>query len=653
MPEYTGYARDDIKASDAELVTKAEALLRQGRDHRQGLRETIWDRVRLQYEGAHWDTEATEDPTADLTVVNLSFATIQTIKPYITDREPRFFLEPFSSDATRLSAALQEVFLNRIWRHPPVGAQAALRAAAFDFLTFGDGFLKGTYTVATRMGATGIEADRIELHVDRVSPWDVWIDPYAQEIATARWAAHRVWLTEEEAEADERFDIPAGFAYTDSRVDDDDRSHRTNAGLIDEQRWVEMIEFYDMANGIMLAFPARSTTGGDEHASKQLPWRVVEDMALPIVQIPNYDIPDSPWHIGELENITKLQEELNKTRSELMTHRRRNVAKTFIRKDAIDPQAEAALQSPIVNEIVEIQTQEPLQNVVIPYQGTPLTADNYQASNEIKDDIREITGITEYQRGIAPEITRTATEASIMDAAANTKLQSKLTAIEEAARRLGVILLGIAREVFPQTEADEWALFIGGDEAHRLAGLSQEADAGAAYQGGDVQGAMDIMSQQLPTEVTVQPTNDMFVGQYEVLVEVGSTEYRDPKLRQERMESMFFQLVEVAPTLQQLGVNIDMNRVARLWLESTDIIDVDSLLAPPAQGPPGGGMPPPGEAPPPGDEEALMAEAMAAMGGGAPPPIGGPPLPPPEEVPMTENTGMLETGQIAPTALGP
>ena len=635
MPEYTGYAREEIKASDAELVTKAEALLRQGRDHRMSMREQIWDRVRMQYEGAHWDRESVEDPTADLTVVNLSFATIQTIKPYITDREPRFFLEPFSSDATRLSAALQEVFLNRIWRHPPVGAQSALRSAAFDFLTFGDGFMKGTYTVATRYTGTEEEVERIELHVDRVSPWDIWIDPYAQEIATARWAAHRVWMTQEEAELDERFDIPADFAFTDRRVDEEERTNRSNAGLTDEQNWVELVEFYDLSNGIMLAFPARSTAGGSEHSSKQLPWRVVDDMALPIVQIPNYDIPDSPWHIGELENITKLQEELNKTRSELMTHRRRNVAKTFIRKGLMSPDAEAALQSPIVNEIVEIETQEPLQNVVIPYQGTPLTADNYQASNEIKDDIREITGITEYQRGIAPEITRTATEASIMDAAANTKLQSKLTAIEEAARRLGVILLGISREVFPQTEPDEWAMFIGGDEAQRLARMSQETSAGAAYESGDVTGAMDIMGQQLPNEVEVKPTDDMFTGQYEVLVEVGSTEYRDPKLRTERLETMFFSLLEAGPALQQMGVNVDMSRMLRLWLESTDIIDVDSLLA---GAPPGM---PPGEMMP--EEEMPVEDEMAGLM---------PPMPSPDEMAMTGNTGMLDTGQIAPAVPG-
>lgn len=621
MPQYTGYPRDKIEAADAELVTRALALLEEGKAHRQSERESTWNYVKSQYRGAQWSAEDLADPTADLTVVNISFGTIQTIKPYITGQEPRFFLEPFSSDATRLSAALQEVFLNRIWRHPPVGAQMGLRSAAFDFLTYGDGFLKGTYTVATRQNSEGDEEKSIELHVDRVNFWDVWIDPYALSLDDARWVAHRIWLTQQEAEGDERLKIPASFNFSDRRVDDDDRENRSNAGLSDGQKWVQLIEFYDVIAGIMVCFPYH---GPSDQAAATVPWRIVDDMALPIVQVPNYDISDSPWHMGELENISKLQVELNKTRSELMTHRRRNVAKTFVRKGTLDPDAESALQSPIVNEIVEIDTQEPLQNVVIPYQTTPLTADNYQASQEIKDDIREITGITEYQRGIAPDITRTATEASIMDAAANVKLQSKLTSIEEAARRMGSILLGICREVFPQTDADEWAMFVGGDEAQRLARIAQGDVASSQYESGDVVGAMDTMSAELPTETEVKPTAEMFSGDYEVLVEVGSTEYRDPKMRQERLQEMFFNLANIAPQLQQMGVNVDLGRMLRMWLESTDIIDVDSLLAAPP-------MPQPGM----GEQGALPEEGI-------------PGEPPPEEQQLTSNTGMLETGQIAP-----
>ena len=633
MPEVTGYPRDP-EAADKKKIEQCLELLRQGQDHRRTVREDIWQMVIKQYRGDHWSDAATEDPTADLTVVNMSFATIQTIKPYITGQEPKFHLEPFSSDATRLSAALQEVFLNRLWRHPPVGAQAALKSATFDYLLLGDGFTKATYGISqTYGGDEGEPNDKAHVFVDRVTPWDVWIDPYSDAIDNARWVAHRIWLTEDEAKLDQRLSIPSSFEFTDDR-EIAAESVRSNAGLSAGQRWVELVEFYDVTNGVMYCFPISGSDAAKTAAD--IPWQVVEEKKVPLVQMPNYDINDSPWHMGDLEQIGKLQHELNKTRSELMTHRRRNRAKVAIRKGAFGDDAIVALQSPIVNEIVEIDSQEPLQNVLSVIQLQPISSDNYQASNEIKDDIREITGVTEYQRGIAPEITRTATEASIMDAASNVKLQSKLSSVEEAARRLGVIILGIAREIFPNTAFDEWAMFIGGDEAQRLARLAQSEAANTAMNENNYAGAADIASQQLPTEVEAVPSPEMFKGEYEVLVEIGSTEYRDPKLREERLRNMFFEIADRAPMLAQMGVNVDLNKILRSWLESTDILDVDAMfqqqvpVEQAAQMPPEAGGPQPEQVPP-----------GMNTGGGIPP----------ELAQMIGNTGMLDTGQVSPNAL--
>jgi hypothetical protein len=199
---------------------------------------------------------------------------------------------------------------------------------------------------------------------------------------------------------------------------------------------------------------------------------------------------------------------------------------------------------------------------------------------------------------------------------------------------MGVILLGIAREVFPETDPDEWAMFIGGDEAQRLARLSQSDQAAKAFGAGDIAQAAQISNQVLPDQVEAKPTNEMFIGEYEVLVEVGSTEYRDPKLKEERLREMFFALVEAAPMLQQMGVQIDMSRVARLWLESTDIIDVDSILTA------AGGPNTPGLGAPPQQGLGLPPQAAALLNGSA--------QPAPEELAGLGNTGQLETGQVAP-----
>jgi len=643
VPTNIGYAVEEITPTHAKAVTDARSLLQAGMEHRAARREGTWKLVSKQYEGKQWDLDAVEDPSADLTVVNVSFATVQTIKPYITGNEPRFYLEPFSTDATRTSAALQEVFLNRLWRHPPVGAQTALRQAVFDYLKMGDGFAKTTYTIDPIKVALDEEEDVASIHVDRISPWDIWIDEYATGIHDARWIAHRIWKTQREVKDDGRYTIPPGFIFADRQTasaDDEGRADRTNITQADDDQWVELIEFYDVTDRIMYAFPRNS-------AESDMPWQVLETVELPIVQLPNYELDNSPWHMGDLEQISKLQSELNKTRSELMTHRRRNVAKLAMKKGAVGDSAKAALKSPIVNEIVEIDTQEQLSSVFMPINMPPITADNYGASAEIKDDIREITGITEYQRGIAPEITRTATEASIMDASANVKLTAKLTIVEEAARQLGTLILNIAREVFPKTRFEEWAMFIGGDEAKRLNRMAQADEAAALQEQGLDMQAAEVTQQPITERADLQPSAAMFVGEYEVLVQIGSTEYRDPKLREERLREMFFAMLEAAPQLQQMGIQFDLGHMLRLWMEATDLTDIDSLLGGAAAG----------QDPAAGQQD-MMAQMMAQMGQGAPPgapPGGGGPPPPPPGVDPTmaqspANTGMLESGEIAPAA---
>ncbi len=645
MARTVGFPVNKINASHAKMLKSARESLKAGIEHRQARREDIWRITKNQYEARQWSVDDRSDESADLTTVNVSFATIQTIKPYITGNEPRFYLEPFSSDATRTAAALQEVFLNRLWRHPPVGAQDAMKQAVFEFLTYGDGFVKATYTIDPVMVSLGEEDDKANIHVDKISIWDIWIDQYASTLAEARWVAHRIWSTKRQVLEEDRYTVPKDFVFADrqSESNDEGRRDRTNLDLADGDEWVELIEYYDIIDRRLITFPR---SAGDT----DLPWQVVDEVTIPIVQLPNYELPDSPWHMGDLEQIKDLQDELNKTRSELMTHRRRNVAKLVIRKGVMGTTAKDALRSPIVHEVVEIDSAEPLDSIFQAVQLPPISADNYAASQEIKDDIREITGITEYQRGIGSQVSRTATEASIMDASANVKLTSKLTVVENAARQLGVVILGIARDVFPETRFEEWALFIGGDEAKRLNRMALSDQAASLQESGDPAGAAQVINQDVSERADLQPSPAMFIGEYEVLVQIGSTEYRDPKLREERLRDMFFSLLEASPLLAQSNVQIDMQHMLRLWLESTDLTDVDSLVsgtsgAPSQQeqiatqaaadGAPGT----PGPAP--GTPQGLDAILQGLQGGGANPQVSQTP----------DNTGMLASGEVSSNSL--
>ena len=634
MGSTAGYAVQSITSADRKAAEKMRDELEIARTFRQ-TREKIWRQSERQYAGKMWRS-ADDDPTADLINVNVSFSTINTILPHLTGMSPEFMVEPFSGNATVKNARLQQAFLNRMWRKQSVGAQMALKAATWDYLVYGDGYLKTTWKIADRLVNIDETAEVVEMFVDRLSPWDVWTDPNATSLSSARWCAVRVWTTETEAREDDTLRIPAKFGFTtidptkddDQGISDGDRTYHATASA---NKWVVLYEFYDLIEKKLYVVPEE----GDA-----LPWKIVEGIELPISQIPNYTIPQSPYHMGDLEQIYSIQREIDKTRSQAITHRKRNVSKVFVRKDALSPEAENALTSSIVGEMVPIEGDVPLGDLVQAMQLAPLPAESYSLATQAQQDIYEITGVSDYQRGSAPQITRTATEAQIMQGSSNVKIDAKLNDVEEALRQVGQLILGIAEDVFPMTDVDEMSMFIGGIDAQQINQLQAGDEAQAALESGDADTARAIADTAgLYGEATLTPTDEIFEGEYEVTVAHTSTDATSPQAKQAKFESVVSMLAELYPLLRQTGVNVDMGRVVRLWLEATGIPGAEAILsgAPgqpspeemqaqaSAQGAPGGGN---GAVPP---------ELMAMLGGAQ----GGAPGPPAAPI-GPDNSGSLD-----------
>ena len=526
MPDFVGY-EGDIPATTSDVVRFARERIEGAKQFRRRNRENLWRRSERQYKGDHWGEGFDQDPAASLITVNVSFSTVNTIRPFVTSNEPRFLVEPYSLDSLVSRARLQQAWLNRFWRSAESGAQPALSLGVEDQLIYGDGFLKMSYEFGDKQTGPDTFADIVQITVDKVSPWDVWLDPNADGLFNSRYVFHRIFLTRAEMEADEeRYgnvdldSLPWGnVAWTSDDIarNQEDRTFSTSD-------WMVLLEYYDLVDETsMLLVDAQDTPV----------LRFRTNVRPPIVQLPNYRIPNSPYHIGELEQVWPIQRELNMARSELATHRRRNVAKYFAKKDALGPDGLAGLQSPIVGEIIFVDGEGPIQDIVKPAIVAGLPAEAYASADQALRDVYEITGVNEYQRGAAPEIRRTATEASIIEGASNVKTTAKLAGVELAARAAGTIILAIAKAVFPETDIDEMGLFLTGDEAQRavravdgeqIAGM---VDAGAAPE--DLLAAgQSLQSQGISQDVELRPTEEMFIGEYEVFVESNSTELRNP-----------------------------------------------------------------------------------------------------------------------------
>lgn len=610
-----------------EAVDLARQKLVAGQNYRSQMRERTWQQSERQYEGDHWSGAYVDDLGADLITVNMSFSTVNTIVPYVTASDPNFLVSPYSGDASVRNAMLQEALLNRMWRSRKLAGNRHVTDQTVDALIYGDGWLKVGFNINERRVSEQDYAEIAELWVQRVSPWDVWIDPTSDGLHNARWIAQRLLIPKATLQADKTYknthdDNVSFSAHTDTATSGKDDSVRFAQEVFDGSEYAVLYEFTDLVARTAITF-----------SDGELPLRVVEDIGDALwVQMSNYRIPNSPYHMGELEQLWALQRELNKTRTHMINHRARNVQKFLVRDGVLEPAAIAALRSNIVNDVVFVKGTEPLENMIQPAQVPGLQADVYNISDLVQRDIYEISGVNEYLRGATPEIRRTATEATIIEGASNIKTQAKLRMVENAVKEAGFLLLGIARDVFPLTAYDEIQLFLTGRQAESVgkAVLGDEINQLMGQPSPDMAqvGALQAQLAGPPQDLAISPSPDIFVGEYEVEVEQASTEMRNPQMRFEKARSLAGEAVAMAPALMQFGVNLNLKRFLELLYEAASIDDIDALFLP---GP--GGVP----APTPPMGQPATGQPPGPPPGGMPPQQAGPP----QELIDALNSGMM------------
>ena len=615
--------RRNLKVADQDFLKKIKTKLSDAQEFRRTTRETAWKSNEKRYLGEQWPYLG-DDRTAEAIVVNKIFSTISTIVPFIAEGDIEFLAEAQSGTANSSSAKLISLWLNRMWRTNKFDGQRHTTKAAWDALVYGDGFLSAAYDIKVQVirGPDGKALARSDTRVaefllENVSPWDVWMDRYATGLWDARWYFRRFLVPVEVARADPRYYFRDDIATMDT-VDsfEDGRFYRMNRREGEEAMAV-LFEYYDADTEQLIVFSETS----------ELPHMWLDHVARNLTQLPNHPIPNLPYHMSEVEQINALQDELNKTRTQMLTFRKRNVPKIVYDKNSFDAVALSALQSSIVYAGVPVDAAsgsiKDLFEIIGP---PPMPEDVYNVAAVISGDMDEITGVNEYLRGQMSEIRRTATEASIIEGSSNTKIRHKLAVVERAIREVGQCFLELAAEVLPTTETRELELYLTGEEA--VAAL--------------IAGGQDIYDEagQINDALLV-PVPQLFQGKYEVFVQAGSSELRNPAVKEQKMHKLVTTLVASYPLLVQAGVYVDLTKALRLWLEALGITDTNSILSSPQAMAMA--------------EQQMVAQMMlgqsggmagpgAGMGGGQEDMIGQPNAAgaaPPQALPAPSNSGMI------------
>ena len=485
--------------------------------------DSTWKRLVDLYRGRHYEYVSDEDRL----LVNIAFSTVNVIAPSVSVNYPKIAVNATKpEDAPK--ALITEAVINYWWRHYNVKPE--FRRAVKDFLVCGHGWLKCGYRYVEeeQVGQTDEASDTTEggettsitvitedrPFVERVSPFDVFVDPDATSMRDVKWIAQRVRRPMAEVRADKRYSkkVREKVAPTaGSRFVDEPGKRRIHD---DNHSYVEVWEFYDVRSKTMSVF----ADSGDQFliAPKKMPYA----FGHPFVMIRNYDVPDHFYPLGDLEAIEPLQRELNETRTQMMNHRKRFSRKYLFKESAFDTDGRNALESDYDNVLVPVSGDESLGNVVAPFPAVITPPEFYNQSELIQGDVEQITGVSEYQRGALPEIRRTATEAAIMQDAANARAADKLATIEGAIQQVASRMVALAQQ------------FMTGEQVARVTG-----------------------SDGVPMWITFD--RDYIAGNFDYEVEAGSTAPNNESFRRQ----MALQMVDAMAPFASAGV-VNVERLA-------------------------------------------------------------------------------------------
>lgn len=472
------------KKDDGAGVQHKRSLLKAAKDYREKIE---WDRKASDFIKVYANQYPYEelDDYEDIVVPNMVFSTVNVIVPSVAVNNPEILVYADQQE-DEMFAEVAEAMLNHQWRQGRV--QPEVRDATKDSVITGLGWAKVTWEyveeevdrpaeeivaeVTQRIGAkraaiqespeledrfpsdeeivknidkkaTQVKFDRPK--VQRISPFDVFVDPDVDVMRDARWIAHRMFVPLSEARANEDWSATVRAALKPTRRsearDKVDVAPDRESGVEHEEAFVEVYEFYDLLTGQMCVF-AESTPG-----YLQEPEDSVFDAGHPFVLLTNYEVPERFFPMGDVEPIFPLQLELAMVRTAQINDRKRGRRITLIREDALGSEGVEDLRDGKDNVMIKVIRKDiGFDDVFQQISSQGLQPEWYRADQQAMEDINTVSGVAEYMRGGAADIRRTATEVGVMADMANARSSDKLSKVEDFMSQIAERMLVLSQK---------------------------------------------------------------------------------------------------------------------------------------------------------------------------------------------------------------
>tara|TARA_Y100000310_G_scaffold283502_1_gene305519 strand:- start:3250 stop:5022 length:1773 start_codon:yes stop_codon:yes gene_type:complete len=414
-----------------------------------------WGRFYSLYAGRHWDKARPEWMSEP--VVNLTFSTIETILPILTDNRPQISVIPFEPGDIDIARVLSEI-VQYLWEHNDMDIK--LPKIVKNVLIFGNGFIKVDWDPTAREGLG-------EIRMTGIDPENILVDPNGTDDESINWMAHvqnvpksivranPAWAGKMESVSNSAYDSSftiqrkissqggkSGLKptqYTDTQKKQAFDFTDEPSGALDEDNLVTLVEMWerDPATGSM----TKSVLANDILLeSGPSPFN---HNWFPIVHFMDYPVGWNYWASGEVQHVEKLQLEINKRRGMMI-----DILKfTSMPMLVVDPTSGVDYENIVTRP-----------GLVIPAIGGPgsvswlhpprVPGELFAMNDRDKADFDTILGNVDVLQGRKPAGVEAAAAIEALTEAANTRMRLKVRYMEAALRQIGRLVVSMIQQFY-------------------------------------------------------------------------------------------------------------------------------------------------------------------------------------------------------------
>lgn len=436
--------------------------------------ETKWKRY-LDYLQNRY-LEVNDLDKGDQIVVNLVHPMVRVIIPSIYSKNPDVVVYPRKNDSMTVEAAnVMQMYLRYIFKE--IGLKKEIKLTILDALLMGHGWIKtGYYSAYEEDEENSKEAtkSKVSTLIDmflkamgikqptdkeldeenkeayalnpnekiveerpwalRTSPLDVYVPAYSSRVEELAWIVHRSLYPIIDLENHPEFKLPK-YIEPSCNIQELLKKRNSSANLsgvmgedsTDNDLLYKVIdEVWDLRTGRVFCISDNDTHTYDIKRNEY----DFLDARHPFVRLAFNDVPDEFYPMSDVEPWEPQIGELNKTRTQMINHRKRYNRRYVYKADAFEEADLEKLKSG--EDGIAVPTKEDIpRESFVPVEDAALPADVYAVEQRIKQDITEISGITGYQKGNTQAGAKTATEAAIVESQSRSRSEERVDVVNE------------------------------------------------------------------------------------------------------------------------------------------------------------------------------------------------------------------------------